>query len=180
MDWTREWFERQRFDGWKTFGELTRDDLPKTCGVYVVLTELTNAAPEVLSESVGGFHKHKPLTDDPAKVAANWQHAAEVLYIGMAGSEKGFHDRLWAYSQQGRGFRAGHRGGRYVWQLPKSEQLTVAWRATGNLDAHDVEDALLAIYIERWGDRPFANLRDGHRFTPNEARELLDGWLITR
>jgi hypothetical protein len=103
-------------------------------------------------ESVGGFHKHKPLIEDPAIIAGNWQATAEVLYIGMAGSPRGFHDRLWSYSQQGRGSKAGHRGGRFIWQLPRSEQLTVAWRATGEIPAHEVEEALLALYIERWGD----------------------------
>ncbi len=80
-------------------------------------------------------------------------------------------------SQQGRGFIAGHRGGRYLWQLPASDKLTVALRATGELNAHDVEDALLTLYIETWGDRPFANLRDGYRFALDESRELSAQWL---
>jgi len=45
------------------------------------------------------------------------------------------------------------------------------------LEPHDVEDALLSLYIEAWGDRPFANLKDGYRFAPAEALELLSGWL---
>ena len=175
--WTRVWFEQQGFEGWKAFGELTHDDLPKERGVYVVLTEPSGLVPEFLPDSVGGAHKRKPLTDNRANVEENWQAGAEVLYLGMAGSIKGLHDRLWAYARQGRGFSAGHRGGRYVWQLPNSDRLTVAWRTTGEMDAHDVEDALLSLYIETWGDRPFANLQDGYRFTPAEARELLSGWL---
>jgi len=80
----------------------------------------------------------------------------EVLYLGMDGPAKGFHDRLRAYAQQGRG---SHRG------------------SIGALNSHDAEDALIALYIEEWRDRPFANLRDGHRFAPSEARELLTRWL---
>jgi hypothetical protein len=132
-----------------------------------VLTEPGRVVPQILRDSVGGIHKHKPLTDDPVTVAANWQAGAEVLYIGMAGSAKGLHDRLWAYAKQGRGFGAGHRGGRYLWQLPNSDGFTVAWRESGDLSAHDVEDALLTLYIESWGDRPFENMTDGYRFTPN-------------
>ncbi len=175
--WTKSWFEAQAFEGWKTFGELTHADLPETRGVYVVLTDPGRPEPEILLDSVGGTHKHVPLTDDPEEVKRHWQPGAEVLYIGKAASAKGLYQRLWAYARQGRGFSAGHRGGRYLWQLPESDQLTVAWRPTPELNAHDVEDALLTLYIETWDDRPFANLKDGKRYTPDEARATLGGWL---
>jgi hypothetical protein len=147
VEWTQRGFEGLGFKGWTTFGELTRDELPDEHGVYVVLVEPSNVLPAFLVDSVGRPHKKKALTVEVEKLERAWQSGSEVLYLGKAGGARGLHDRLWAYAQQGRGFSAGHQGGRYLWQLPGSELLTVGWRATGKLDSHDVEDALLSLYI---------------------------------
>lgn len=172
IEWTRAGFERLGFVGWKPFVGLARGDLPAALGVYVVTTPPLQA-PEFGQRSVGGSHKGRDLTVDAATLQASWRDGAEILYIGKAGSGSGFRDRLWAYARQGRGHSAGHFGGRYIWQLPAAEQLVVGWRATPGVDPGDVENALLALHIEQFGVRPFANLTGGGKIRPDDARELL-------
>ena len=172
IDWTRDGFERLGFVGWKPFGSLTRSDLPPRLGVYVVVTSPT-VSPAFLANSVGGPHKGRPLTESEAALTAAWRDGAEILYIGKAGAGDGFRDRLWAYARQGRGRNAGHQGGRYIWQLPGSERLLVGWRATPGVKPTDVEDALLALHMEEFGVRPFANLTGGAKVSTIAARELL-------
>lgn len=82
-------------------------------------------------------------------------------------------ERLWAYAKQGRGRSAGHAGGRFVWQLPASDRLLVGWRETNGTDVGEVEEALLALHIEQFGRRPFANMKDGYTMAPGQARLLL-------
>ena len=172
VDWTRAGFERLGFLGWKPFGALEAGDLPPRHGVYVVVRE-AGPRPHFLLDSVGGPHKRKALTVDVELLEMAWQDEAEVVYIGKAGSRRGLQDRLWAFAKQGRGRSVGHAGGRFVWQLPASEELLVAWRETGGLDVGDVEEALLALHIDQFGRRPFANMKDGHKMAPDQARLLL-------
>ena len=178
VEWSRPGFETLGFTGWKTFGELTKNDLPRDRGVYVVMTSPTEDVPVFLSTTVAGTHKGKSLAVEPALLSSAWRRGAEVLYIGKAGGARGLRDRLWAYAKQGRGRPAGHQGGRYIWHLPESQDLVVAWRATPDHDSHDIEEALLSLFIEDHGDRPFANLKDGYRYTAKEALELLAGWSL--
>ena len=179
MEWTRATFEAQQFVGWTTFSDLAHAEVPRERGVYVVMTEPSDVTPAFLPESVGGQHKGSPLTVPVPALEAAWQPNAEVLYIGKANGARWLYDRLWSYTRQGHGHSAGHFGGRYLWQWPGSEQLIVGWRTTGELDPHDVEDALLSLHIAKYGARPFANMKDGYRFTPSGARELLRNWWST-
>ncbi|RXZ72793.1 hypothetical protein [Agromyces albus] len=172
IEWTRAGFERLGFVGWKTFGALESRDLPPRHGVYVVVRE-PGPRPVFLVESVGGLHKRKALTVGVDVLETAWGDNAEVVYVGKAGGKHGLRDRLWDYARQGRGRSAGHAGGRFVWQLPSSEALLVGWRATEDLDVGDVEEALLALHIEQFGRRPFANMKDGYKMAPNDARRFL-------
>jgi hypothetical protein len=172
IEWTRAGFERIGFEGWKRFGSVERNDVTPGHGVHVVVREPVER-PTFLAESVGGPHKGKPLTVGIAELQQAWLDDAEVMYVGKAGGARGLQDRLWAYARQGRGHSAGHAGGRFLWQLPESGQLLVGWRAVANVG--EVEEALLALHIERFGRRPFANMKDGHRMTPDESRAYLVG-----
>ncbi|SDH53306.1 hypothetical protein [Microbacterium sp. 77mftsu3.1] len=172
IEWTKAGFEQLGFVGWKPLGTLAKGDLPAVHGVYVVTTPPL-VSPEFLPVSVGGPHKHADLTVPVATLTAAWRGGAEILYIGKAGGDAGFKDRLWAYAKQGRGYGAGHFGGRYIWQLPASQQLVVGWYPTPGVDPGEVENALLAMHLEEFGVRPFANLTGGARVHPDKARALL-------
>lgn len=172
IEWTRAGFEQLGFVGWKPLGTLAKSDLPAVHGVYVVTTPPLSA-PTFLPESVGGPHKHAELTVDILTLADAWRDGAEILYIGKAGGDAGFKDRLWAYAKQGRGYGAGHYGGRYIWQLDGSEKLLVGWLPTPGMDPGVVENAFLALHLEEFGVRPFANLTGGVRVRPAKAREAL-------
>lgn len=171
IEWTRAGFERLSFQGWKPFGSIEKSDLPDKHGVYVVTREPSDR-PEFLVESVGGPHKRKTLTVGVDVLDKAWRDGAEVVYIGKAGGARGLQDRLWAYARQGRGHSAGHAGGRFIWQLPSSNSLMVGWREVA--DVGDVEEALLALHIEEYGRRPFANMKDGLRMSPPQARDYLN------
>lgn len=170
VEWTRDGFERLGFEGWKRFGSVERGDLPPRHGVYVVVRE-PGQRPAFLIESVGGPHKHKVLTVGVDELQQAWRDGAEVVYVGKAGGARGLKDRLWAYARQGRGHSAGHAGGRFLWQLPESGKLLVGWREID--DVSEVEEALLALHFERFGRRPFANMKGGNRMTPHHARAYL-------
>ena len=170
IEWTRVGFERLGFRGWKRFGSVERSDLPPGRGVYVVVRE-PGERPTFLAESVGGPHKHRPLTVGIDELQHAWRDEAEIVYVGKAGGGHGLKGRLWAYARQGRGHSAGHAGGRFLWQLPESGQLLVGWREL--VDVGEVEEALLSLHIERFDRRPFANMKDGNRMTPDEARAYL-------
>ena len=58
----------------------------------------------------------------------------------------------------GQGKPVGHWGGRYIWQLSDSDELLVAWKVTN--DAPElVENEMLAAFVDRYDQLPFANLR---------------------
>jgi hypothetical protein len=134
----------------------------------------TGPRPVFLAESVGGAHKRKTPTVSLDVLESAWRDDAEVIYVGKAGSRLGFRDRLWAYARQGRGRSAGHAGGRYIWQLPASDALLVGWRETRDVDVGDVEEALLALHIEEFDRRPFANLKAGAKMSYDAARALVN------
>ena len=56
----------------------------------------------------------------------------------------------------GAGKNVGHRGGRYLWQLPSPSELIVCWRQAGS--PRSMESALLHGFRDRYGALPFANI----------------------
>jgi hypothetical protein len=140
--------------------------------VYVVTRE-PDVPPTFLKESVGGPHKRAPLTVGIDKLEQAWRDQAEVVYVGKAAGRGGLQERLWAYARQGLGHPAGHAGGRFIWQLAGSDELVVGWMETIDETPEDVEEALLAMHIEAFGRRPFANLKGGTKIGEAEARTLL-------
>ena len=79
---------------------------------------------------------------------------AAVVYIGKAGS---LSERVGSLIAFGNGHAAGHRGGRYLWQLADAEDLLVAWRPED--EPERAEAALLDAFRAQHGVLPFANLR---------------------
>lgn len=142
------------FEGFVSWATLSQRDLPHGGGVYVVLRE-SGAPYEFLGKSVGGHFKAKDPTVAVQVLANEWIEDAQVVYIGKATSLR---SRIWQYRQFGTGRPVGHWGGRYVWQLDDSQNLTVAWRTTPDQDPRDVERALISDFVRDYGRRPFANL----------------------
>ena len=155
MQWDRSGLASLGFEGFVRWADLTRGDLPAEGGVYVVLREAP-ATPKFLARSVGGHFKGKDPTVLPATLAAAWVGTSPVVYIGKATSLRA---RLWQYREFGLGKAIGHWGGRYIWQLPDSQSLVVAWRTTGVQEPSDVERELIANFVRDHGRRPFANLK---------------------
>ncbi len=88
---------------------------------------------------------------------SKWVESCDVIYLGKGDN---LQRRLKEYAYFGRGEPVGHWGGRYIWQLADSADLTVAWKKceTGQ-SARELEAELLVSFQEEYGCLPFANLR---------------------
>lgn len=150
---TRAWLDAEGFRGFVPFSRLLDYPLPEDPGIYVVIRE--DASPAIfLDKSTAGPHKGKDPTVDRDKLEGRWIEGTVVVNIGKATNLR---QRLKAYARQGAGFRAGHFGGRYVWQLEGSQKFLVAWKTTsGNPRAE--ESRLLSVFIAHYGKLPFANI----------------------
>jgi hypothetical protein len=134
---------------WKT----ARKQIPDASGVYVVVRE-SKGKPEFLKVGTGGYFKGEDPNVPVSELRANWVDGASIVYIGKATSLK---SRLSQYLRFGQGKPAGHRGGRYIWQLKDAPQLKFYWKEVeGDYDAE--ESAMINAFKARYGCRPFANL----------------------
>lgn len=147
------------FVGWETWGELRADDLsavPHGPAAYVVYRPAASM-PRFLKANPGWRHKGKDPTVAADVLQANWVTGSHVVYIGKADVAN---RRLKQFARFGAGEKAGHWGGRYIWQLADSAKLLVAWHAICWTEAaREYEKRLLALFGEQHaGARPFANL----------------------
>ena len=144
------------FKGFRRFQDLIDDlpAIPSDPGVYVVVA-ISSGRPTFLAKSVGGHFKGRDPTVAAEVLDAKWVDGAHTLSIGKANNLR---RRLREYALYGRGRPIGHQGGRYIWQIPESGSLLVAWKATPNEDPRAVEIALLAEFRSAYGVAPFANL----------------------
>ena len=127
--------------------------IPDVPGVYVVC-RVSDGAPVFLETGSGGHFKGKAPNVAVAELAANWVGGTPVVYIGKATSLR---KRISQYVRFGQGKPAGHRGGRYIWQLKDAPQLKFYWKEVeGDYDAE--ESAMINAFKARYGCRPFANL----------------------
>jgi len=137
-------------------------DVPRVQGIYIVFRS-SKTPPKFLSKSIGGHFKKKDPSVSILELQANWVENAKVLYIGKAGgrdSNATLKSRLWQYMQFATGKPIGHWGGRYIWQLEGSNELLVGWRAFDVEEPKDVESNMIAEFVNKYGKRPFANLKD--------------------
>jgi hypothetical protein len=159
--WSVAELTRQGFRGWVTFADLPTAAIPDAPGVYVVV----HPAPEAVEFSTvtsAAFRGQRDPVVSVTKLQERWVPGTPVLYIGKAAGQAGLRQRLLEYWRHGLDNRAGHWGGRYIWQLADPSTLLVAWRpsASGE-DAEDVESELLANFLAEHGRLPFANLKKG-------------------
>lgn len=148
------------FKGFKTVSQMIDNGLSTVTsagGVYMILYfNPTGAMPQFLPVGTGGFFKGKDPNVSIEELQANWVDGTPVVYIGKATSLK---SRLSQYMRFGQGANVGHFGGRYIWQIPGSENLLVCWKPTDS-DPRTVEAELIQQFVSEFGKRPFANLRD--------------------
>ncbi|MBT2379766.1 GIY-YIG nuclease family protein [Streptomyces sp. ISL-111] len=158
---SRQALAARGFRGFVPFRDLPVSDVPAGHGVYVVI-RMAVSPPSFLSSSPAGHLKGRNPSVAPCKLADAWVDGATVVYVGKAEGRNGLRQRLTAYRRHGTGQRAGHWGGRYIWQLADSDTLVVAWRPTAH--ASKAEQALLDEFKIIYHDAlPFANLRNSTR-----------------
>lgn len=158
-----EEIKKNGFIGFKTIGELCIDSdiLPKKKGVYLVLHLVKK--PVFLINGTGGFFKGKNPNVQIDELNNNWVKNSKVVYIGKAGgnlSKATLHSRLKQYLDFGRGKSVGHWGGRYIWQISNSNELVICWKELDKEEPNIIESGLIKIFSDKYGKRPFANLKD--------------------
>ena len=154
MNFTREGLAAEGFVGFVTWNELSRDEVPRRRGVYVVMID-GPARPQYLSRNPAGWFKRRDPTVSSSTLEAAWVEGCSLIYIRKAARLR---TRLRQYRDHGQGKPVGHWGGRYIWQLSNSSGLVVAWRVTDE-DPRQLEKRMLADFVDQYGQRPFANLR---------------------
>ena len=161
---TIENLQQAGFTGFIPIAHLWRDcsAIPRIKGVYMVV-RTTTVAPEFLEQGTGGYFQDKSPNVPLDILRANWVNDACVIYIGKAGgasSSTTLRSRLKQYLQFGQGKAAGHRGGRYIWQLKDAADLLFCWMPLFSDAPTDVETNLIRTFKGRYnGMRPFANLK---------------------
>ncbi|WP_236747069.1 hypothetical protein [Mycobacteroides abscessus] len=136
--------------------------VPAEPGVYVVTWPHHTECPAFLRSSPAGRFKGKNPSVPVERLAAKWVVGEGVVYIGKASARHarrgGLAARLDEYRRFGAGERVAHWGGRFIWQVERSDELIVWWQA---VDSPEVEEKrLLAEFIiSHEGRLPFANLR---------------------
>lgn len=146
------------FKGFTTIKELKRNfscgNIPHTSGVYIVLYPTTEH-PQFMERGTGGFFKDKNPDVSIEKLQAKWVENEAVIYIGKA---EDLNNRVKQYIDFGSGKPVGHYGGRYIWQIESSDNLTVCWKDFENTREKEKE-MILEFKDEHNGMLPFANLK---------------------
>jgi excinuclease UvrABC nuclease subunit len=160
MSFDRKELQACGFIGFVKAGDLLGGkvgEVPREPGVYAWLYEKPGR-PKFLVKSPAGWFKGRDPTITVEALRGNWIEGSSVVYLGEAGDlQKRLKQRL--------AFRAGRLvgawGGRALWQIPASEDLVFAWRATDSKqEAIALEHELLAAFRRiHDGRRPFANRR---------------------
>jgi hypothetical protein len=143
------------FEGFQTIATLYHDRAPSVSfgpGVYVILREEAGT-PRFRVVGTGGHFKGRDPNVPTALLREKWVPGATVVYIGMASSIR---DRVWSLVRFGNGQAVAHWGGRYLWQLPRSGQLIVAWAGEATPRLKELE--LLGQFASEYGSAPFANI----------------------
>ena len=127
-------------------------DLP---GVYIVLY-MSNLKPNFILKGTGGFFKNKNPNVKIEILDDNWVTNANIVYIGKATS---LQVRIKQFIYFGQGRNIGHYGGRYIWQIEKSNELLFCWKIFDNINPRDFEKKLINQFQQKYYKKPFANLK---------------------
>jgi hypothetical protein len=144
--------------------ESNCSSVPAERGVYLVVVRGLRKPSRFRKDSPGGRFKRKDPSVDVSVLRSHWVSGAAVLYIGQAGGGKSRAHlvcRVRAFVRFGAGEPVGHWGGRFVWQLTRSDRLLFFWKPLKHCDPIEVESKLIAAFVAAFGKRPFANLKNG-------------------
>lgn len=168
MKWTEDAFKAAGYIGFLTFRQLAAPGatsvVPAEPGVYAVFTR-ADGEPQFLLESVGGWHKRKDPRESVETLAdKRWVAETRLLYVGKAGgprSNANLQKRIGQLVEHSyrTGQNTSHYGGRYLWQLPDSQALVMAWKLTPGRDPEETESDQLRSFKAEFGRQPFANIR---------------------
>lgn len=129
-------------------------------GVYAVVYPF-ETEPAFLPVGTGGRFKGKDPNVPTGELSELWVPESRLLYFGKTGApgESGnLHDRISLFSRFGRGSKASHWGGRFVWQVDGSAELLIRWRPTLDEIPRRVEHRLIQTFVAHYCTLPFANL----------------------
>lgn len=138
------------------------DGISNEQGVYLIVRRGKQSV-SFLETSAGGWFKNRDPSVSVAKLRDRWLPRPSVLYIGKAGGaavQATIHDRLNSFMRFGLGSRSPHWGGRYIWQLAAAKELLVYWKPTPGQEPRQVERDLLLAFRAKYGQLPFANLKN--------------------
>jgi hypothetical protein len=161
MLFTRDGLEAAGFEGFQSVRDLRRTklaDVPCDRGVYVVLRP-GEGTPGFRRVSAGGWFKCQNPSVPIATLREKWTEDAQALYIGRAAGvgRRDLRMRIGQLLAFGAGLPIDHWGGRYLWQIARSQTLLVCWKAVPN--PAKAEGRLINQFKRAYGTLPFANLR---------------------
>ena len=135
--------------------------VPHVPGIYLIVRRTTRRPVLFSKASRGGWFKARNPALPVPVLRQRWVARAKIVYIGKAGGpgqRATLRSRLRSYMRFGLGQACAHWGGRSIWQLTDAEDLRVYWKATPRRAPRQVEKQLLDAFVQRYGQRPFANL----------------------
>ena len=133
---------------------------PAKRGVYAVVYPF-ETDPKFLAKGSGGRFKGRDPNIAVDELEERWVPGTRLLYFGKAGApgdNGNLHERISLYSKFGRGRNVSHSGGRYIWQIDRSEHLLVRWRPEPEGVPRKVEARLIREFVTKYCAMPFANL----------------------
>lgn len=151
------------FEGFLSISSLASNynPIPKLKGVYCIICLEDNC--NFLEVGCGGHFKGKDPNVLTSLLKTNWVEKAQIIYIGKAGgreTKSNLQSRLKQYIKFGQGRPVGHWGGRLIWQMENSGNLIVTWKTLITEEPREYEIKLIASFVDKYGKRPFANLKD--------------------
>lgn len=161
MPINRQSLKQDGFTGFRAVGDLEINRIPQKPGIFAVL-QPEGFRPQYLAKSTAGVFKKRDPTLKTDALAAEWVDAADVLYVGKAGSgskgNRGLRRQIQEFVDFGNGKPPGHWDGRLIWQLGAATRLIIAWKELPVEQLNAAEAGYHAAFVEEFGRLPFANL----------------------
>lgn len=144
-----------------------KSKLPFVKGIYFVIYPHESPLGLFLKTGTGGFFNKKNPNVPLADLWDKWVDDADILYIGQTGgtsitgkaSGSTLIERITDLIDFGNRKKAGHWGGRYLWQHENSENFKVYWYPCTTDNPEVLKNEVLAEFKQFYHKKPFANLR---------------------